>query len=233
MWYVSIDPSLISTAVVVGNGESFTMLNFCREKDSRTKKGWSKWFSLCEELVQFILIDYNQAKGYSEGEMSKLQDYNSVTEQIVDQIVKLTHGEKFKVAIEGFSFSSSAGDIIDLVTFSTLLRIKLLSLTKDITIVSPMTLKQLSCKLTYEPIDIGKKKPKLVWKNKSGIAGGHFTKREVFLSIIESDRNDKWTLHCKSMASEILAMRSIPKPYEDCCDAFILYQSQFLLKDLS
>jgi hypothetical protein len=231
MWYVSIDPSLISTAVVVGDGEQFSILNFCREKDSRNKKGWSKWFSYCEDLVQFNIIDYNKAEGYSDVEISKLQDYNKITESIVDEIVKLTRGENFKVFIEGFSFSSSAGDIIDLVTFSTLLRIKLFSLTKDITIVSPMTLKQLSCKLTYEPIDIGKKKPKLVWKNKSGIAGGHFTKREVFLSIVESNREDKWTRHCRMMAPEILSMKSIPKPYEDCCDAFILYQASYLLSE--
>lgn len=227
MNFIGIDPSLISTAVIIGDTQSFKIINYCRESDLYNKKGLSKWYKNCEELITYKMISYNQFDNYSDGEIKKILDYNKITEMIVDDIVSNLHKDKeVQIKIEGYNFASSAGDIIDLVTFSTLLRIKLLTITDNIEIVAPLSLKQLSCKLTYQPIDIGKKKPKLVWKNKQGIAGGHFTKREVFLSIIENEVNkDYWTEHCKKMAPEILTMKSIPKPLEDVCDAFILYQS--------
>jgi hypothetical protein len=43
-----------------------------------------------------------------------------------------------KIGIEGYSFSSNAGAIIDLVTFSTLLRKKLFDLSEDILVLSPL-----------------------------------------------------------------------------------------------
>lgn len=227
MNFIAIDPSLISTAIIVGTETDFKIMNYCRESDLYNKKGLSKWYKYTEELVHYKPISYNIFKDYSDGEIKKIQDYNKITEQIVDDISNLIDKEKqTKIKIEGYNFASSAGDIIDLVTFSTLLRIKLLYLTQDIQVVAPLSLKQLACKLTYPAIDIGIKKPKLVWKNNQGIAGGHFTKREVFLSIVENEKEiDYWTEHCKKMASEVLAVKTIPKPYEDINDSFILYRS--------
>lgn len=213
--------------MIIGNGNDFEMFNYCRERDIFTKKGLGKWFKYCEELVQYKFINYNTFSNYSDGEIIKLKDYNKITEQIVDDISDNLDGEnQVIIALEGIAFGASVGDLVDLVSFSTLLRAKLLSITQNIKIVAPLTLKQEACKLTYEPYDIGKKKQKLVWRNKQGIAGGHFTKREVFQSIVENEKwTDKWTIHCKKMASEILTIKSIPKPYEDMDDAFILYKS--------
>jgi hypothetical protein len=222
---VTIDPSLISTAVVVSSGNGFTMMNYCRESDSYNKKGLSKWFKSCEEHVRLRLIEYADYSKYSEGEVAKLRDYNRITDGMLDDITALLDTSKpTYVSIEGFNYGASVGDLIDLVAFSTLLRTKILSITPNLEVLSPTTLKQEACKLAYPPVDTGKKKQKLVWRNNQGIAGGHFTKREIFQSIVENpSTTDPWSMHCRSVSEEVMSLRTIPKPYEDINDAFVMY----------
>ena len=220
---IGIDPSLISTAVCV-NGKVF---NYCREKDALGKKGMFKWYKLADELVNYRYIEYSKYDDYMNSEIVKLMDYDKITQQIIDDIKEnIIPDMKTIVSIEGFSYGSGVGDLIDLVTFSTLVRKKLFDqVTQDILVVSPSTLKLESCKLTYPPIDVGKKKPKLKWMNNDGIAGGHFTKREMFLSIVENeDLDDDWAKHCKSVKGDLLEGKKIAKPYEDVNDAYLLYK---------
>jgi hypothetical protein len=223
MNYIGIDPSLISTAVVI-NGKLF---NYCREESATTSKGGlSKWYLSCEPFVEYRWIKYNSYKNYSDGELVKLKDYDAITDMIIsDILLNIDNYQPTKIGLEGFSYSSSAGNLIDLVTFSTLLRKKLFDLvSKDIIILSPMTLKQESCKMTYKSVDIGKKKEKLEWRNNEGIAGGKFTKREILLSIIENDKiNDQWTEHLRLHREEMLESKIIKKPMEDLNDAYVIY----------
>lgn len=218
---VSIDPSLISTAIYV-NGK---LINYCRESDAYNKSGLSKWFKICEGLVDLRFVDFRQFSDYSEGELTKLKDYDKITDSIISDIEnKIDKSKETKVGLESYSFGSSVGELIDLVTFSTILRKKLYDyISKDIWVISPLSLKLEACKLTYEPINIGKKKEKLVYRNNIGIAGGHFTKREIFLSIVENNfLNDDWSKHIKSISSEMLEGKTIKKPYEDLNDAYVL-----------
>lgn len=225
---IGIDPSLISTAVVV-NGKIF---NYCRESDAMNKSGYSKWFKLCEQYVKYRFIEFSKFDNYSDGEISKLNDYDRITEIIISDILGIIDvNQKTFIGIEGYNFGASVGDLVDLVTFSTILRKKLFDrVSKSILILSPKTLKQESCKLTYKPIDIGKKKPKLEWRNYEGVSGGSFTKREVFLSIVDNVENiDEWSKHCKSVKADILENKTIKKPYEDINDAFIIYKYLMLI----
>ena len=190
---VAIDPSLISTAVVVSSGDTFKIYNYCRESAAYGKTGLKKWYKMAEEHVTYKFISYREYKDYSEGELIKLKDYDTVTDSIISDILSNIDPKKpTKVGIEGFSFGSVSGDLIDLVTFSTLLRKKLFDIvSQDIFVMSPSTLKLESCKLTYPPIikESGKKKItyKEEYRNNMGIPGGSFTKREIFYSIIEND----------------------------------------------
>lgn len=222
MNYIGIDPSLISTGLIV-NGK---IINYCRESDATNKSGLSKWFKLCEQHVDFRWVKFRQFSSYSEGEIVKLKDYDKITDMIISDIESnIDKSLPTKVGIEGYNFGASVGDLIDLVTFSTLLRKKLFDyITEDITVLSPSTLKQESCKLTYKPIDLGVKKPKLVWRNNEGIAGGNFTKREMALAIIENENiNDQWSTHLRSVKEELLSNKTIKKPYEDINDSYLLY----------
>lgn len=221
MNYIGIDPSLISTGLVV-NGKIY---NYCRESSATNKSGFSKWFKLCEQYVTYRFIDYREFKDYSEGELVKLKDYDKITDMIVSDIESnINKEEPTIIGIEGYNFGASVGDLIDLVTFSTLLRKKLYDyISHNINVLSPSSLKLESCKLTYQPIDIGVKKPKLIYQNKEGIPGGSFTKREMALAIIDSDINDVWSNHLRSIKDELLANKTIKKPYEDVNDACLLY----------
>lgn len=222
---VAVDPSLISTAVVVSSGDGFAMLNYVRESDSHSKRGLSKWYKSCEQHVRYRSIEYAAYDNYSDGEVAKLRDYSRITDGMLDDITALIdRSAPTRVCIEGFNYGASVGDLIDLVAFSTLLRTKILSVTPDLEVISPLTLKQEACKLAYAPVDTGKKKQKLVWRNNQGIAGGHFTKREVFQSIVENpSTQDYWSAQCREVYQEVMSLRSVPKPYEDMNDAFVMY----------
>jgi hypothetical protein len=224
MNFIGIDPSLISTGMVV-NGKVF---NYCRESDATLSKGGlSKWFKLCEDEMELRFINYRNFDNYSDGELIKLKDYDMVTDMIIEDIEKnINKSLPIKLAAEGFNFGATVGMLLDLVAFSTLLRKKIYDyITKDIIILSPSTLKLESCMLTYKPVDVGKKKPKLEWKNNFGISGGSFTKREIFLSIVENESwDDDWSKHCKLIKNELLANTTIKKPYEDVNDSYILYK---------
>lgn len=220
---IGIDPSLISTAMCI-NG---TIINYCRESDAYNKTGLAKWFKLAEQFIEYKFIEYRKYKNYSEGELIKLFDYDKITDSIILDIKnRISNNLPTKVAIEGYSYSSDTSSIIDLVTFSTLLRKKIVDeITDNIKVIAPSTLKQESCKLTYEPINIGKKKEKLEYRNNDGVAGGKFTKREIYLSIIENKNiDDLYYRHLKEVCGDILEVTKIPKPYEDSNDAYVIYQ---------
>lgn len=228
---VAIDPSLISTALVVSSEDTFKIYNYCRESKVYGKKGMTKWFKSAEEFVELKFIEYREFEDYSEGELTKLKDYDKITDQIIaDILININPSEDTKIGIEGYNFGAQVGDLIDLVTFSTLLRKKLFDLvSEDIWVMSPSTLKLESCKLTYEPIrtEIGKKviKIKEEYRNKIGIPGGKFTKNDMALSIIENENlNDYWAKHCKLIREDLTSVSTIQKPYEDVNDAYLIYQ---------
>lgn len=228
---VAIDPSLISTALVVSSGDTFKIYNYCRESKVFGKKGITKWFKSAEQYVTYKFIEYREFEDYSEGELVKLKDYDKITDLILEDILtNIDPTKETKIGIEGYNFGAQVGDLIDLVTFSTLLRKKLFDrVSEDITVLSPSTLKLEACKLTYKPTikEIGGKKPRVeyIWRNNMGIPGGKFTKTEIFRSIVENEKNkDFWTKHCIEIKDDILPMSTTPKPYEDLCDSYIIYQ---------
>lgn len=224
---VALDPSLISTALMV-NGKMF---NYCRESKVFGKTGMSKWFKMAEQHITYRFIEYREFKDYSEGELTKLKDYDTITDMILKDIFdNIDHSQPTVVGIEGYSFGSMAGDLIDLVTFSTLLRKKLWDqLTHDISVLSPSTLKLEACKLTYKPIvkvtGVKKKKEVIEYRNTLGISGGKFQKNDMFMAIVDNiEFNDPWSNHCKSVKADVLSVKDVQKPYEDCDDAYLIYK---------
>jgi len=225
--FIGIDPSLISTAVVV-NG---TILNYCRESKVMLKNGMSKWFKSAEQYCTYRYINYRSFDNYSDGELTKLKDYDTITEMIIDDILqRINPDEESIIGIEGYNFGATVGDLVDLVTFSTLLRKKLFdSVSERIIVLSPSTLKLEACKLTYEPIikEVGKKVKRIEYeyRNKLGLSGGKFTKRDMAMAIMENDKiTDPWFKYLKSVREEVLSVKDIQKPHEDINDAVLIYQ---------
>jgi hypothetical protein len=214
---------------VVSSKDSFKIYNYCRESKVYGKTGMTKWFKMAEEHVIYRFIEYHDFEDYSSGEIIKLIDYDKITDMIIGDILSnIDINQPTKIGIEGYSFASGPGDLIDLVTFSTLLRKKLYDkVSKDILVISPSTLKLESCKLTYPPIkkETGKRKKtvKLEYRNRIGMPGGKFIKSDMYLSIIENDNLvDYWANHCRSIRGDVGI--NINKPYEDANDAYLLYQ---------
>lgn len=220
---IGIDPSIKSTAVCI-NGKLY---NFTTEQYMMNKKSMKKWYSIISHLVEYVVVDYKYSDmSYSESELQKLYDYEIVAKKIIETINKNIDVKlQTKINIEGYSYSSEVGDIVDLVTFSTLLRRELIKAGFEVTIISPSTLKLESCKLTYEPIDVGKKKPKYEYRNNEGVSGGKFTKREMYKVICENNVwEDEWVKLIKSFSNEVLSASAIPKPIDDLNDSFLLFK---------
>jgi hypothetical protein len=44
------------------------------------------------------------------------------------------------------------------------------------------------------------------------------------MAIVDNNEmQDFWTKHCKLVKSDVLGVATIPKPYEDVNDAFLIY----------
>ena len=157
MNFIGIDPSLVSTAVVI----NVTIINYCRESKVMLKNGMSKWFKSAEQYCTYRYINYRDFDNYSDGELTKLKDYDTITEIIIKDILDLINpDDESIIGIEGYNYGATVGDLVDLVTFSTLLRKKLFDrVSERIIVLSPSTLKLEACKLTYDPIikEVGKK----------------------------------------------------------------------------
>lgn len=222
---VAIDPSLSCTGICINGSVS------CVTKDStsKTKKlSYTKWFGMVDDVATITSVsDRSISCNYSEDEINKLSWADLFSDEILHQIKSnIGADEKTICIMEGYSYGSSEGHIINLVELSTLLRIKLMRLCFDILIVPPTTLKVSAAKLTYDPIDVGKRKPKLEWRNLDGVSGGKFKKHEMYKVIIENDTLQcDWKQFLIDQSDVVLNMANIPTPIDDINDAYLLYHT--------
>lgn len=112
---VTIDPSLSCTAMIV-NDKKFV---YTKTSVSRTKKlSLKSWFVLVSDYATIHEYDDISDFDYSELEVEKYKLFNQITEDLImDLIGAINPLEPTKIYIEGYSFSSDAGPLIDLSTF--------------------------------------------------------------------------------------------------------------------
>lgn len=225
---IAIDPSLTCTAMVV-NDRKFV---YASESTAMTKKMELKsWFKNVEDLATIRTFPDVVKSVYSETECNKLTKYISIANQISDDItatIDPTDDETF-VAIEGYSYSSAAGPLIDLVTLSTLIRLNTFynfGVLVENRVFQPTEVKSYAAKLTYPPIPKNKAGTKFEYRNNDGVAGGSFKKPEIYKALIENINlnGDPWVDYLRNIADEALSLKSVPKPIEDINDAKILYE---------
>jgi hypothetical protein len=209
--YVGVDASLTSTAVNIRTPDSNILLSFTKNYKP------SKWTKELEPFTVFFGTSFKDVDGYSELEISKLEDYEKVANWIVDEIaIRTNNGLETKVAIEGYSYSSAAGPLIDLVTFGTLLRKRLRSQFKHLTIYAPAQLKKGCAQLVYQADKKG------VYRNNDGTAGGSFKKPDMCKAMLDSsnlDLNDNFKNFLQTNWSDLSSMKNLPKPTDDLSDA--------------
>lgn len=229
---ITIDPSTTCTGICI-NGK--TMVAIAQERLSLTKKGnLAKWFEIASSYCHIETYpDYEKKNDFTDVEIEKLCYYKNIADIVVSTIYSHCKPSTSKVAIEGFSYNSKAGNLIDLVTYSTLIRSILLDKGYDLIIMPPASLKKKVAELVYPKVDVKNKdrdpslkplKPKFIHLNKDGIAGGNFKKPEMLQAIKDSDFNDNWKKFIDEHYSDLIEMKNIPAPMSDLNDAYLLYQ---------
>lgn len=222
MTYIGIDPSLSSTAICIEKTEQPDQyFNFT------TNSKRSKWHNLVSSVCKFIDVYYPEYSDYSKNEISKNIEYDKVAAKIVALISDTIDGDTH-IAIEGYSYSSNAGPLIDLVTLSTFIRHRILLLAsckpeiKSFTIVQPSVLKSTTCRLAYNKQI--KRNSKMIYVNNDDIAGGSFKKTQMLKAMLEDsqDGNSSLANVIISFKDELLNAKAIPKPIDDITDAFWL-----------
>ncbi len=215
MDYIGLDTSLASTGLYIrkADGSEFYYNYMNTPKLSK----WHKTLSFIE-YKSYEILEFDN---HSDNEVGKLIKYDQITQMIVADILKHCDPKDATVVTEGYSYSSSAGMIIHLVTYGTLVRNKLLSLGfADFIIKPPSTLKSDTCIKVYGPGE--KKKPA---RNREGIAGGKFQKREMLQAQFESGIPNSMTDMLIIHKQELLERKAIPKPIDDMVDAWWLVNS--------
>jgi hypothetical protein len=237
---VTIDPSLSCTAVCV-NGKFFVYATTPTARNKPTAKNkegtMKKWFKDMEPYVtSYSFFEPTDSKlPYSRREFAKLALYDKITDTIIRDIYNnLKPGQQDTiVCIEGYSYASTSNTLIDLVTFSTILRSKLILDRKYKGVVlSPPSLKLKACLLTYPDERFDPKGKKLPFQNNDGISGGRFTKHDMMKALLENDSllNDRYVSFLrKECQDELMGKKTIPKPVEDVNDAKLMYEILYKL----
>ena len=214
--FIGIDISINSTAVYILSNKGENVLSFTNKKDNNI---YIKELEKCG--VAIFYQNRIQSSEYSDSEILKIKHYLKLSEEIFSEIIKkIDLNEKTYCQIEGYSFSKNTSSILDIVSLSTLIRSKIVDKIKnlEIFIISPNSLKLESCKLTYKPIDIGKKKPKLKYVNNQGISGGSFKKPQMFRAMLEGEFKTEISKMLKEY-EHLMERDKIPNPIEDIIDS--------------
>lgn len=230
---ITIDPSLSCTAMCI-NGDMYV---YASESIAQTKTGkLKKWFSAIEDHVQFwFFAPLEKQDVHSDSELDKLDLYDQITDQMFSDISRFLSGtdDTTLICIEGYSYASQTSALIDLVSFSTLLRLKIvLDRRAQLMVVSPTTLKVRACEFTYGERFNAKGK-KISCCNDDGLTGGRFKKPDILRCLLDKDelKEDDYVLMLKNELLEDLAgMSNVPKPIEDLNDAKIAYE---ILRELA
>jgi len=216
MNYIGIDISINSTAVFIDSNGTEKIFSFTNKKDNNI---YIKELNRCG--VDFTHFERKISKNYTDNELSKMKHYISISDTIISKILSsIDQTKKTFCQIEGYSFSKNTSSVLDIVSLSTLIRSKLLVNIKDIDmrIISPSSLKLETCKMIYEPINIGRRKSKYEYKNGLGIPGGSFKKHDMYRAMIDGSIQSKIYDFLKENI-HILNMAKIPNPIEDIIDS--------------
>lgn len=210
MIIIGIDPSLNSTAITIYKNNNFSLFNYTNKKSNY------KWIKEIDSMVNFKFHEFIDNDDFSESETEKIKIYDLITDNIVNDIEQQIDQET-KVFIEGYSYSSAQGRLIDLVVFGTLIRYKLFK-NPNITlyIIPPATLKKTISKYVYQVDKKG------IARNEKGKAGGVFDKKDMMECLMKLDLDNNYLEYIKNNSEILLKPKNIPKPFDDVNDSFLL-----------
>lgn len=215
MYKIGVDISLRSTAICTNDNGDLKFFSFIK-KDIENK--WLKKL----DFVNIIPITYvTNSKDYSESEIQKLDAYSECTNSIITALINnLPDKSPDIIQIEGYSQGQQAGRLIDLVTLSVLLRIKLRLLWPNahMDIVAPRAMKKQAGLLTYEVGADGRS------RNSMGKASGSFDKLDLLECMINYKKDSQLKKWIIDEYDTILKMKKIPSPIDDIVDSYFLQE---------
>lgn len=211
MIIIGADLSLGSSALCIFKDNNLIFKNYT------TKKSNYKWIKNTLHLIDYTFHNFENDNNYTESEVYKLKKYDEITDNIKNDIISIIGtNEKVKIFIEGYAFSAN-GKLIDIITFSTLLRVKLLNLPNtEIKIVSPSSLK------SFIGSEVYNKDKKGVYRNESGKAAGSFDKKDMMEALLKLDLKFEYMDYLKANKDLLLSTKDIPKPFDDTSDSACL-----------
>lgn len=226
MIFIGLDVSKISTAMCIEKNNKTSLYSYT------TKKEGNCWVKDTENFINYrnIVYKYSDEKDYSKSEIKKITEFSIVSNLIINDILdNIDVLDKVQIGIEGYSYNSKKGPIIDIVEFTTILKHKLLNTINQystIQIISPLTLKTETCKMTYTPrIEIiGKKiiRHEIHYENDKGKQATKFDKWDMFYAFIENNTNLELKEWCKENEKDISKNKDVPKPFDDVIDSWWL-----------
>ena len=209
MIIIGADLSLSSSAISILKNSKLSLYNYTNKKCNY------KWIKNSTHLIDYTFHNFENDNNYTESEVYKLKMYDEITENIKNDIVKIIGvDEHIKIFIEGYAFSAN-GKLIDIIAFSTLLRVKLINLPNtEIIIIPPSSLKSFIGSQVYE------KDKKGVYRNESGKAAGSFDKKDIFEALLKLNLDFEYIKYISCNKDVLLSTKDIPKPFDDIHDSF-------------
>lgn len=142
MTTIGIDFSINSTAVAINKDGELTIFSFV--PNYRSELAGSKMHKALSDMISVISYEKGgNTKDALADQRIKLQNADNLSDQIIEAIKPFIM-ETPQIRIEGFSFGSKGNSFIDLVSFNTFLKVKLIqSYGHCIDVVPPKSLKKI------------------------------------------------------------------------------------------
>lgn len=158
---IGIDFSILYPGICISKDfNEFKWIGITNNRITKKDSSFIEDNSLTYKNLNIIQLGERQKKStqYHINERQKLQNYEKLTDVIVDEIKKETTSTDNIIAIEGISFGSSGNSLVDISQATGILKSKLLNLTDSVQkvfVFSPSELKNaIGCKGNASKIDV-------------------------------------------------------------------------------
>ena len=200
---ISVDFSINSTAICVEDSNNIEWFNFVPNLDF-DKKAFSLHKKL-NELPNVHIFGYNRNKPkdleYSDEQSWKINNADDLAELIIQRMIPYID-DKTTFSFEGYSFGSKGNSFIDLITYNTFLKAKIV---------------RNSC----QPIQVYS--PKAVKKFFSG--NGNASKGMMVDTLGNLNIDDPFVSYVKELiGGSDYNPDKVPKPIDDLTDAYAILQ---------
>ena len=197
MIYIGIDFSINSTAITIKNAEINTYISFTPNYIPN-KKAYAihDYISDCVSIRSYEKI--SSVKDSIEDQSNKIKNADNLSNLIIEEFNFLNINYVDEIRIEGFSFMSKGNSFIDLITYNTFLKVKLIQkFGHIIKVIPPKTLK------------------------KRYTTNGNATKCDMLRAYLDKNNNELST-KIKNLNLVTDGEFKIPKPIDDIIDSIAL-----------